>query len=155
MSRLLAAAALAAVLAAPVRARAGSSPTDTTSTAIMAGAAALLVGWDVYLATQHAHTESSMLKEAGWNANVLPYSLGMLLGHWFLNRQPDAPRDARSQWTLVLGSVAAVAAWDVAWHLSHGSDWRGPPGGAPIVRHPGIWAGLGFAAGGLVWSQEW
>jgi protein-S-isoprenylcysteine O-methyltransferase Ste14 len=47
----------------------------------------------------------------------------------------------------ILAAVAAVAVWDLAWSLSGGSRYA-------LVRHPALWAGLGIAVGGIVWSQR-
>src|SRR5216684_2121020 len=128
---------LALMLASPARAERSSSA-DVATAVVLGGVAVGLVAYDVYLATSGARTESMVVRDAAWRANVLPYLGGALAAHLFLTREKPP-----NLWMVGLATVPIVVTYDL---LCHGA-------GRVWWRHPALAFGVGFGVGALTWSQ--
>jgi hypothetical protein len=115
---------------------------DKITLALVAGTALAWIAWDVVLGARHQKTESMWL--AGWARewSALPFAVGALVGHWFVqNPNYDA-------WPLAVVALGAVLAWDVARRI----DWLRP---ARWLAYPGLWLLLGIPVGFLWWPQRY
>src|SRR5216684_384376 len=120
---------LALMLASPARAERSSSA-DVATAVVLGAAAAGLVAYDVYLATSGARTESMVVRDAAWKANVLPYLGGALAAHLFITRENPS-----NLWMVGLATVPIVVTYDLLAHDAGRAWWR----------HPGIAFGAGLA----------
>lgn len=109
----------------------------------MAAIVVLLIAWDIVLSRLNEDTESQIISELARKWSVLPFFLGVLVGHWLMNRtEVDY-----SLWPIAVGALLLVVGLDAAHHLS-------PVGLAAWVRYPGIWAVVGIAVGSFFWGQR-
>lgn len=106
---------------------------------LIVGTAAVWLVWDL-LANP---TESSILRDWGRRSVALPWTVGMLAGHWFWPADTlPAPQSVRWRWTMNFTVLAVLVAWDVL-----------APGLLPGLRHPGLWVPLGYLCGHFLWGQ--
>lgn len=107
---------------------------------IMAGVAAILIAWDIYVAKKDSQTESQVLSHTGWNYSSLPFTFGVLAGHWFFNT--DKP-DYRLV-PIGIAILVAVIVWDLV-RPDQGEKW---------ARYPGVWFSIGVVTGATTWPQR-
>lgn len=102
---------------------------------LLAGAIALLVGWDLWVAANDVPGDTISEVVLGWSRKVwtLPLAVGVVCGHWFWPRAPQ-PR-----WiTVSLFSGLAVTAITF-----------------DVVGHPEVLPAIPFAIGVLVGHFGW
>jgi hypothetical protein len=109
---------------------------------IMAGTVVALIAWDVIVAKEGSSTESQLLKNFAWQYSVIPYILGILIGHWFFNHEGSWNQ---SLWPVAFGSIGIVLTWDL---LKPHNNSKG------IERYPGIWFAVGVPMGAVFWGQR-
>lgn len=115
-----------------------------TTTLIMAGVVGALIVWDVIVAREHGDTESQIIKSYAWQYSIIPYVLGILIGHWLFNHSADWSTD---MWPYALASAGAVLAWDLLRPV-------GPSVDKNWTRYPGIWFAVGVPVGAFFWGQR-
>ncbi|SRR5216684_3117043 len=127
---------LSCLTAGPARAR--DESLDGVTAGVLIGVSAGLIVYDVHLALSGNRTESMVVRDAAWRANVLPYMAGALAAHVFLTREKPP-----NLWMVGLATVPIVVTYDL---LCHGA-------GRVWWRHPALAFGVGFGVGALTWSQ--
>ncbi len=110
------------------------------TTTLMIVAAAVLAGWDIYLAITHRTTESRIITDFAWQHPSAVFLAGALAGHLFLNTPWAGNRLV--PWGFIV--LAAVLAYDLT------SGGRGPT----WTHHPGVWFVVGMGSGAAMWGQH-
>jgi hypothetical protein len=109
---------------------------------IMISVAATLIIWDIFLAKQHATTESQIITQTAWKYSSIPFVAGVLIGHWFFTHTSYSQANL---WPVMAASVAAVVVWDIV---------RPPVAGNSMTRYPGLWFCVGVPIGAIFWGQR-
>jgi hypothetical protein len=106
--------------------------------------------WDVLVAVAPgADTESQMLRNWGAYSMAFPYTIGMLLGHWWWPWR-GASQSYKKTWRVVVNFsiIGALITWDIV-------NWRmGFPASVAPIRHSEYWAALGYPMGHFFWGQK-
>jgi hypothetical protein len=114
---------------------------DYWTVVLILGTAVAWIGWDVMLGAKQQDTESMWIAKWARRWAFLPFFVGALAGHWFLqSTNPDY-----TAWPWAVACLGAVFAFDVS------RFWWAPP---VWLRHPGIWLLLGLPAGHFLWPQR-
>jgi len=95
--------------------------------------------WDIYVATNEVpdDTISEIIRDWSHRLYVIPYGLGGIMGHWFVNKERDEGRPSRFKtWLLTLPLVLALS-----------------PILPPLQYMNTAFLGIGFCAGALLWPQ--
>jgi hypothetical protein len=108
------------------------------STALLVICFAVMTIWDIYpaLTPQLGDTISEVVRDTSWNFYALPYVCGILMGHFFLNKEDRSSRNLPALWV----TTGLLLSRDTLQIASF-------PGGN------GIALGLGIVAGAVWWPQ--
>jgi hypothetical protein len=109
---------------------------------VLVGTATALIVWDVIVAANHGPTESQVITDVAWRYSVLPYVLGILIGHWLFTHSDPWRCDL---WPAMAASVAVVLTWDLL--IKKGDEHS-------LARYPGVWFAVGVPVGALLWGQR-
>jgi uncharacterized membrane protein len=62
--------------------------TKLITTIIMVATVVGLIGWDIYVAATpiRGDTISEIIRQAAYKHPMIPFTLGVLIGHWFWSR---------------------------------------------------------------------
>ena len=119
----------------------GDVVTERGTQAALIGTAVLLLVLEVAIVRERDRghvvpTISQVLRDWGSQYGTLPWTAGVLSGHWWWNgsRWPDE-RSARRNALMLGGLTLGVLAWDVFDHRG-GKRWR-----APVLLVGGVLAG--------------
>lgn len=125
---------------------------------ILVGTAVGWLAWEFVLVYGRAKgkgwdTISIVLKDAGLRSCAVPYSVGVLCGHWWLNWPRSSSPWFAGWWVwasvLVLAAGSDLAAW--RWADRPRETW---PGWLRVLRYPGLWLLVGVFLGALCWPQR-
>ena len=109
---------------------------------ILIGVVILLVVYDAIVGKIHQPSESTLIRQYGWQYNTIPFILGYCIGHWFFPRQHQLVPLA---WGNGLPIILLLVIFDWYWNkYQHGTQtW---------FRYPGWYILLGIPAGSLLWG---
>lgn len=114
---------------------------DWLTVALLVGTGVVWIAWDVVLGARGQKTESMWLAEWSRRWNALPFTLGALMAHWFMqSTKPDY-----NAWPWAVACLGVVLAYDVS------KRWWTPP---VWLRYPGVWVALGMPVGFFFWPQR-
>jgi len=103
----------------------------------------MLLGYTAMARKHNLPTISMTMRDLAWNWSVAPFVAGMLIGHWFFNREGGAPFAAWG-WGTGIPIFVILLSFDWYWILSNRSKvW---------FRYPGIYVVLGTLWGYLFWA---
>lgn len=101
-----------------------------------------MILWDVIAPYLHAPQESAVIRDLSMRFTFIPFTLGILISHWFAPRCNTGP----SGWGLAAIPLVCVITGDVLWGTFG-------DGTTPLWRYPLLWALLGMPFGFWLWSQ--
>lgn len=117
---------------------------------LIIGTIVIWLAWDVLVAiAPGADTESQMLRNWGAYSMALPYSIGMLLGHWWWPWRSGSTAYKQTWRPVVNFSIIGVLIiWDIV-------NWKmGFPAAAIPFRHSEYFALAGYPMGHFFWGQR-
>ena len=100
---------------------------------------AIMTVWDIYpaLTPEQGDTISEVMRDYGHRFYILPYLIGVLAGHFWINKEDKSTRSIKALWV----TTAAILSRDILQVLTF-------QGGTPITFF------LGVIAGAVWWPQS-
>lgn len=124
---------------------------DYVTLSLIAGTAVVWIIWDIVLGAKRQKTESQWLAELSRTWNSIPFFVGILGGHWFVQN----PNPHYEFWPVALGFLVCAFLLDLfcfPWDVKGANvrlitlpKW---------TRYPGLWLLLGIPVGHFFFPQR-
>jgi hypothetical protein len=115
---------------------------DWITVSLIVGTAVAWIAWDVVLGARRQKTESMFIAEWARRWNALPFTIGALCAHWFM----QSTRPDYEAWPWAIVTLGVVVIYDIS------KLWWKPP---VWLTYPGLWLVLGLPVGHFFWPQRW
>lgn len=121
---------------------------DAVTVGLVVGTAAAWIAWDVVLGVRRQKTESMWIAQWSRQFNVLPFAIGTLVGHWFV----QSPEPDYRAWPAAVACAIGVLGFDlVSFPWPRGAILNVPK----WLRYPGLWLAFGVPVGHFFWPQRY